>query len=90
MEEQARSRACKFGVVDYEAEKTTLSHDARYDDVGWGCTFSSQLGQAESSCSGMTCNEKQAFPQIGLQYIPKLYGLWALQKKMWKHLKCIC
>ena len=53
------------------AEKATLSRDARYDAVGWGCTFSSQHGQAESSCSGMTCSEKQAFPQIGLQYIPK-------------------
>ena len=50
--------------------KTTLSHDARYDAVGWGCTFSSQHGQAESFCSGMTCSEKQAFPQFGLQYIP--------------------
>ena len=71
MEEQARSGDCQFGVVTKVAEKTTLSHDARYDAVGWGCTFSSQHGQAESSCSGMTCNEKQAFPQIGLQYIPK-------------------
>ena len=71
MEEQTRSRACQFGVVDNVAEKTTLSHDARYDALGWGCTFSSQHGQAESSCSGMTYSEKQAFPQIGLQYIPK-------------------
>ena len=71
MEEQARSRACQFGVVIKVVEKTTLSHDARYDALGWGCTFSSQHGQAESSCSGMTCSEKRAFPQIGLQYIPK-------------------
>ena len=72
MEEQALNRACKIGVETKVAEKTTLSHDARYDAVGWGCTFSSQHGQAESSCSGMTCNEKQAFPQIGLQYIPMM------------------
>ena len=63
MEEQARNGACQFGVVTKVAEKTTLSHDARYDAVGWGCTFSSQHGQAESSCSGMTCSEKQAWTQ---------------------------
>ena len=71
MEEQARSRACQIEVEKKVAEKTTLSRDARNDAVGWGCTFSSQPGQAESSCSGMTCSEKQAFPQIELQYIPK-------------------